>query len=266
MPTRASAIASGVAAATLALALASCVAGELPGTAGAASQSPTGTGSSTGAPSQQPATPTPGGGTAPALPGDAVLWITATATAPSGAELALTMIVGESVAWNSDAAQQRQTRLAAACPGALDADVFASQAWGFAVAGVSATATDGTWPATAPILVQPDPGFLTIARGDGLAHDAGVPAETPGCLRDATVVGPVTSDVVVGFVGDAGAAPGTRWANHRWGFSSTVATISDCAWGVTELGAARNGDATWWGEFVDPGSCVVGAVTEQADS
>ena len=223
---------------------------------------------------------------APEVPADAVLVVDARVGDFQGAELALRLIVHRSYAWDSPEGQPLAAKMIAGCTGALDDEVFASQLWSFAAIDVSAIQADGTaWPGDPGIPLEywitldPSSAFLALADDGFPLEDTTVDPATPHCDRDRFIPGPGSGTLIVGFQGDTDAAGAaghfTRWANHRYGFSTQIIAggssfggpVTGCTFQVTELGASLGGDADHWVEQNDDTHCITGTgAAEDVDS
>ena len=208
------------------------------------------------------------------LPEDALLQVTATATADNGAVLDLEFIVHKSLAWDDPAGVANADLMSNVCDGALENSVYEEQLWSFTQVDVSATPVDGTpaWPEGKRFSLFPLAWSNAIAGDGAVVDDQDVDIATPFCLRTKYLGGPGTGILVLGQAGDTdavGAAGNfTRWANNNYGFSSvevqeqtpadTGITVSDCAYVVTDLGKELGGDSDEWSFTDTDTTCSVG--------
>lgn len=207
---------------------------------------------------------------------DALLVVSATATASNGAVLDLRMEVLAATAWSDPAAADRPALMTARCEGYLEASVYEDGLWSFVPVEVTATADPSTpaWPADKRIRLWP--GFsdvVALASSGFLVEDPDVSDDTPPCQRYRYLYGAGEGVLLEGIQGDtdevAAAGQFTRWANGRYGFvarevqgqsaASAGMVLTDCQFVVTEKGAELNGGASWWGSHVDESDCYTGS-------
>ncbi|PZQ89637.1 MAG: hypothetical protein DI534_07505 [Leifsonia xyli] len=227
-----------------------------------------------GAPSTSASAPQPSASATPealtALPADAVLGVSAVVTDTSGASLQLTAIVHRSVAADSADGTPLAALMTEGCQGALDAGVYADQLWSFAAIDVTASPLSGTWPSGALVGLRPGATPLALASDGVLVEDPAAASDVPRCVRGRFLPGAGSGRLVVGFEGDtdaAGAAGAfTRWANTRYGFTASGATLSACAFVVTELGSSLGGGAPGWTQKTDARECTTGSGTPDVAS
>ncbi len=210
--------------------------------------------------------------TAPIAPGpvepDTTLIVKATATAANGARLALELRLHKPIAYDDIAGQTLPAALAAVCDGTLSKTLFEQQRWSFARANISAlpaSTSTAVWPTDAVVGTLPSARFVAVVARGSLTDVAtsGVPA----CYTDKVFTGGGNGALAIGIPGDtlqSGAAGSfTRWANHRFGFTSAPGvTLSACSFEVTDLGKQYGGGTSSWASLVDRGNCAIGAATE----
>ena len=208
------------------------------------------------------------------LPEDALLFISATATAENGAVVELTQIVHRSLAWNDSAATASAELMSQVCDGSLETSVYDEQLWSFTRVDVAATPVDGTptWPADLAFRLFPQPGNDAVAADGAVVDDEDVDIATPFCVREKRLPGVGEGLIVLGIAGDtdevSAAGNFTRWANTSYGFGTTEVqsqspadtgiTISDCYYSVTDLGLEFNGDNENWLLTDTDTTCSVG--------
>ena len=227
------------------------------------------------APEQPPVAETPTATPeAEPLPEDALLFISATATAENGAVVELTQIVHRSLAWDDPAATASADLMSQVCEGSLETSVYDEQLWTFTRVDVAATPVDGTptWPADLAFRLFPQPGNDAVAADGAVVDDEDVDIATPFCVREKRLPGVGEGLIVLGIAGDtdevSAAGNFTRWANTSYGFGTTEVqsqspadtgiTISDCYYTVTDLGASLNGDNENWSLTDTDTTCSVG--------
>jgi hypothetical protein len=222
-------------------------------------------------PSDTPtASPSP---TAAALADDVLLVVTSVATADNGAVLDLTMTVHRPTAFDDPASAAASALMTDACGGGTDDSLYADQLWTFATVDVDAIARPGTaWPTNRRLFFQPTASYVNIAADGAVLNDDGADPATPHCRTHKHLDVPGSGTMVVGLEGDtddvSAAGQFTRWANHMWGFSGVYAAgqsaaaagivLSECAYVVTDAGAALNGGNPDWIERIDDERCQVG--------
>jgi len=188
---------------------------------------------------------------------DTLLIVRATATASTGAALALEMQVHQSKAFDDVANQTLPGALIDDCGATLNADLFASQAWSFTRANITAIPTSSStveWPAATTISVEPSADFAMISGRGSLATDTATP-----CHLSKSFAGPGRGALSMGIAGDSGTF--TAWTGHSWGFAIEGATLSDCSFETTALGTQLGGDTNWI-KAIDDSTCVVGPATQ----
>ena len=221
-----------------------------------------------------PASTAPSAPAAEPLPDDALLQVTATATADNGSVLDLEFLVHKSLAWDDPAAVVDADLMSQVCDGSLENSVYDEQLWSFTRVDVSATPVDGTpaWPEGKRFSLFPLAWSNAIAADGAVVDDQDVDIATPFCVRTKYLAGPGTGILVLGQAGDTDAvgAAGhfTRWANNNFGFTSvevqeqtpadTGITVSDCAYVLTDLGTEFGGGADTWSFTNTDTSCSVG--------
>ena len=221
-----------------------------------------------------PASAAPSEAAAEPLPDDALLQVTATATADNGAVLDLEFLVHKSLAWDNPAGVADADLMSQVCDGSLENSVYDEQLWSFTRVDVSATPVDGTpaWPEGKRFSLFPLAWSNAIAADGAVVDDQDVDIATPFCVRTKYLGGPGTGILVLGQAGDTdavGAAGGfTRWANNNYGFTTVEAqeqtpadtgiTVSDCAYVVTDLGTEFGGESDEWSFTNTDTSCSVG--------
>jgi hypothetical protein len=207
------------------------------------------------------------------LPEDALLEVTATATADNGAALSLRSVVHKSLAWDDPAAASLADLMSQVCDGSLENSVYDDQLWSFTKIDIFATPVDGTpaWPGDRPVHLLPYAGTDAIAADAIVVDDENVDIATPFCVRDKYLFGAGEGTIVLGLAGDTdevtAAGNFTRWANTSYGFSVGEAqqsaadigvTITDCTYAVSLLGKEFGGQNESW-EFGGSDSyCSVG--------
>lgn len=209
------------------------------------------------------------------LPADAVLGITAHATADNGAEVEIQLVLLKPEPW--DVATERAAATADWCEGEVDNDVFmAESGFSFAQLDVTVTPVTGTaaWPSDLPLHILPGGGGPTLAPAGGAyavekPDDSG--ADDPGyyvphCQQDAFLAVPGTGSVYLGWGND-----GTTlddWATSNYGATFDLfgeptgpdrATLTDCAKVITELGTSMGGSDASLPDFFSATQCRVGS-------
>ncbi len=197
------------------------------------------------------------------LPDDAVLGITAHATADTGAEVDITLVLLKPEAWDTPNGTARGDATQAWCEGEVDDDVFTAQGgFSFGQLDVTVTPTEGSapWPTDLPLHILPGGGGgPTIATG-GAAYSVEKPDDSgsddpgyyvPHCAQDAFLDVPGSGEVYLGW-GDDGSSL-AAWAFGNYGVTFDLfgestddrVTLSDCAKVITQLGESMGGsDAT----------------------
>lgn len=218
--------------------------------------------------------PEPSAPAAEPLPEDALLELTATATADNGAVLDLVFLVHKSLAWDDPAGVANADLMTQVCNGSLENSVYDEQLWSFTQVDVSATPVDGTpaWPEGKRFELFPLAWSNAIAADGAVVDDQDVDIAMPFCSRTKYLGGPGEGILVLGQPGDTdavGAAGNfSRWANNNFGFTTvevesqtpadTGITVSDCAYVVTDLGKEFGGDSDSWSFTNTDTSCAVG--------
>jgi len=227
------------------------------------------------APEQPPVAETPTATPeADPLPEDALLFISATATAENGAAVELTQVVHRSLAWDDPNAAASANLMSQVCDGSLEASVYNEQLWTFTRVDVAATPVAGTpaWPADLAFRLSPQPDNNAVAADGAVVDDEDVDIATPFCVREKRLPGVGEGLIVLGIAGDtdevSAAGNFTRWANTSYGFGTTEVqsqspadtgiTISDCYYSVTDLGLEFNGDNENWLLTDNETTCTVG--------
>jgi hypothetical protein len=203
------------------------------------------------------------------LPADAVLGLTAHATADNGAELDIQLVVLQPQRWNAGDGVARAAATSAWCSGELDESVYAGQNWSFARVDVTATLAAGSaaWPSDLPLQILPLPGGPSIASS-GAVHQVQAPNTeneegyyVPHCMQNAFLDGPGSGSTYLGFEADGDSLSG--WTGSYYGITvdgfgepanSGRVTLSDCAKVITDLG----GSGGSWPEQFTATSCQVG--------
>ncbi len=197
------------------------------------------------------------------LPADAVLGMTMRATADTGAKVDVQLVLLKPEAWDSANGQTRADATVAWCQGEVDEGVITAEG-GYSFAQLDATVTpvDGTpaWPVDLPLHLFPggatDASGPTLTAG-GSAYSVQRPDDSgsddpgyyvPHCVQDVFVPAPGTGSAYLGFGNDASTLG--AWANSYYGATFTLfgepvgtprATLSDCAYVVTDLGKSLGG-------------------------
>lgn len=212
--------------------------------------------SSTDAPADPDAVASPG-----PLDPDTTLVVTARATAANGATLALELRAHSGIRFDDVANQTIPAAFVEDC--GFSAQQLAGDAWGFARANLTALPGDGAaWPADAAIALVPSAASVdTVGRG--------ILSGESDCAADKTFSGPGAGAIALGIAGDAagGSPTPTGWAQHAFGFSTlpgSGVTLSDCAFSLTDLGAATAG-TTSWTQLSDATACMTGTLPERVE-
>jgi hypothetical protein len=221
------------------------------------------------------ATPTP---EAEQLPEDALMFVSATATATTGARLALRLVVHQPGAWNDSVGAAGADATLAWCEGEVDADVLAANNESFTRIEYSAQQIgDLVWPTDAPVWLHPNALYTSLAAVDGVAQVTfPAPVEpgdyVPHCRQTAIIPGAGTGSVFAGADQDAAGRDGLQplrfWSRLTYGFTNDSdpakpATISftDCETTITPLGESFGAPGDGWHEDFLEGSCIVGGMT-----
>jgi hypothetical protein len=208
-----------------------------------------------------------------ALPEDALLSLTATATAENGAIVDLALVVHESLAWSDPAVTYLADLMTQTCDGSLENPVYEENLWTFTQIDYTATAVDGEWPVDSLPQLSPTDPEGGIAAAGSATDDENVDMAMPYCLRNKYLGTPGQGMIALGIPGDTdevtAAGNFTRWANTSYGFSvfdtPGSVTLSDCTYEVTPLGLEHNGDNDSW-ELIDTSTvCTVGTPFTGAD-
>ena len=211
-----------------------------------------------------------------ALPEDAVLAVTATATAGDGAILDISLIVHAPNPFDAPAAADGRATLTGWCLGEVDDSVVVDQGYSFTTVDVTATPGEGDWPAETPLSVS-----LALGAGASIAADgalrqydptvSGEPADyVPHCQQPVVIDGAGAGHFYLGIAGDVdgdgdGTPPLGGWTKQSYGLNSTIpgntvpsdATFSDCVLQVTPLGAELGAPAESWSEDFNDLFCAV---------
>jgi len=196
-----------------------------------------------------------------AVEADTVLVIRALATADNGAQLDLELQVHQSTSWDYAGTATLPAALVDDCAGTLTEDQFATEAWSFTRANLTAIPTGAStaeWPGI-PISIEPSANYAMIAGRELLATPA---TDTSLCLTSKTFAGAGRGAIAVGIPSDA--ATLTGWSRHPWGFSVEGATLSNCTISATTLGGLF-GAGTGWTEAADDATCVTGPATQTSE-
>jgi hypothetical protein len=212
--------------------------------------------------------PAPSGGSSPSstsqptqtvepvvqLPADAMLGLTAHATAYNGAELDIQLVVLRPQKWNAGAGLTRSTATSAWCEGELDESVYSGQNWSFGQVDVTATLAAGSpaWPGDLPMQIFPLPGGPSLTAG-GDVHQVQAPNTNnedgfyvPHCAQNVFLDGPGTGSTYLGFEADGDAL--TSWTSTYYGITfdgfgepidPSRVTLTDCTTTMTDLGSAE---------------------------
>jgi hypothetical protein len=209
-----------------------------------------------------------------ALPEDAVLAVTAVATAGNGAVLDVSLIVHAPQLFSADGAADAWAATTAWCAGEVEDAVIAGEGYTFATVDATATLREGDWPADVPLVIYPLPSSLiTLAVGgdvrqaDRLAELGDSPS--PHCAWPALLDGPGSGQLYVGFPGDADGdgdlPPLSGWANQRYGVQANwleedppSIAFTECIAQITELGHDLGAPSALWEPLVFDGVCLEG--------
>jgi hypothetical protein len=213
-----------------------------------------------------------------ALPEDAVMSVTAAATASNGAVLDISLIVHSPNPFSADGAADDWAATTAWCVGEIDDSIIADQGYSFTTVDVTATTREGDWPADTPLLLAPLPYFdATLATGGDLVQTnqpslpGQVAGSVPHCAQPALLLGPGSGQLFVGIPGDVdGDASGTPplggWANRKYGVNTHVpgedqaanVTFGECTVEITDLGASLGAPTASWQQAFQSDFCIVG--------
>lgn len=245
---------------------------------GSPTDSPTATASASQspAPAETAATSDP---TPDAVPDDAVLVLTGTATAGNGAVARFRLVVHAPAPFSADIAADGWTATTAWCAGEIDDPTIASQQFSFTDVDVKLTVTSGSWPAGTRLLLLPLPSEdATLAATVPLVHVDqptlfGQASPVPHCAQPVLIEGPGSGTFYVGIRGDADGSGGVpafhSWANRKYGLNANLpgtlgtsdVTFSGCEAEITQLGADLGAPTPQWQERFEPAFCVVGGAT-----
>lgn len=209
------------------------------------------------------------------LPADAVLGLTMRATADTGAQVDILLVLLKPEAWDTANGQTRADATIAWCDGEVDEGVITAEGGtSFAQLDATVTQVDGTpaWPSDLPLHLLPggpNDGSMTLTAG-GSAYSVAPASEgegdyTPHCLQDVFVPVPGTGSAFLGFGNDASAL--TAWANSYYGatfdlFGEPVgaprATLADCATVITALGESMGGSTATLPDHFSDTQCRAG--------
>ncbi|MHA6693925.1 hypothetical protein [Homoserinimonas sp. A520] len=204
---------------------------------------------------------------------DIVLSIDAVATAPNGAELAITLDVHRSFEASGPTAAELRTALTDACgPDFVTDDELDADSWGLVRIDVTAEATGNTaWPAELPTSLVTAPrgelGAAAIAASAGPFVTPEDPAGELGpCLVDQHLVGEGDGFLVLGIRGDFASddAQGVFWNGYRYGVSTLIfgepvdVTLRDCVIEKTPLGEELSAPEVGYQEQSDATECSAG--------
>lgn len=214
------------------------------------------------------------------LPADAVLGMTMRATADTGAQVDVLLVLLKPEAWDTANGETRAAATVGWCDGEVDQGVITAEG-GFSFAQLDATVTqvDGTpaWPADLPLHLMPggasDGSGPTLAAGAS-AYSVERPDDSgsdeggyyvPHCLQDVFVPAPGAGSAYLGFGNDASTLG--AWASSYYGatfdlFGEPVgeprATLADCATIITDLGKSMGGSAATLPDFFSSTQCRAG--------
>ena len=198
------------------------------------------------------------------LPADAVLGLTAHATADNGAEIDILVVVRQPLKWDAGEGAARAAATTAWCSGELEEAIYADQNWSFGQVDVTVTLAEGSaaWPTDLPIQVLPLPGGPSLASA-GDVHQLEAPNESgdegyyvPRCAQNAFIDGPGAGSTYLGFANDGAALTG--WSTTYYGVTFDGFTgaadpsrveLSDC----TQVGMTEK-----WPESFSATTCQVG--------
>jgi hypothetical protein len=212
-----------------------------------------------------------------ALPVDAVLAVTAVATAGNGAVLDISVIVHAPQPFSADGAADAWAATTAWCAGEIDDSIVSGHGYSFTTVEVTATAREGEWPDDTPLQVFPtayEDSTIT-AYGDLWQIDASAevepPDSVPHCKQPVVLDGPGAGQVYVGISGDVdGDADGTPplggWVHRYYGVNTTLigsstpsdVVLSECVAQITPLGGELGAPSLNWMEEFHDQYCVVG--------
>jgi hypothetical protein len=216
------------------------------------------------------------------LPEDALLEVTATATAANGAVLKLRAVVLRERLWSDPAGSPRAKATSTWCTDdALPMDLIKQQKWTFAEADYSATLADGSpsWPSKLAILLAPyntDRGSRAHA-GDVVQKEytSGGPGDyEPFCVQRAFLPGPGAGALYLGATDSTGSKAYTDWSRSLYGFDFDLPTrkagagevvVSDCVQTITPLGHSLGAPSAKWTLVTDGATCLVGVPQTQND-
>lgn len=197
------------------------------------------------------------------LPDDALLGITMKATADTGAQLDIVLVLLKPEPWDSSNGATRAAATIAWCDGEVDEGVVTAES-GYSFAQLDATVTQvaGTpaWPADLALHLFPggssDGNGPTLTAG-GSAYSVQRPDDSgsdeggyyvPHCLQDVFVPAPGTGSAYLGFGNDGTTL--AAWASSYYGatfdfFGEPIgeprATLDDCTVIVTDLAKSMGG-------------------------
>ncbi|MGV8884502.1 MAG: hypothetical protein ACOH1T_02775 [Microbacteriaceae bacterium] len=212
----------------------------------------------------------------PPLPADALMLVTATATASTGGVLELRAVIHQAQASSQSTFTPAVTQW---CDGELDAGVLTAQNYSILQVEYTATAPDGAkvWPTAEQVWLHPTPDYNGLAH-DGFVHQVEYPLDTtepgayvPHCVHYAMLDGAGTGSSYAAIESDVmgreGAAPLQFWSRLTYGFGNTYETdtnpviFSNCTTTITDLGASLGAPSPGWHEDFLPAACVVGGTT-----
>jgi hypothetical protein len=211
------------------------------------------------------------------LAADALMLLTATATASTGAQLGLRLIVHKPVAWDDAAAAEGITATTAWCADEIDTDVIAATAPSFTrIEVVAEQLGELDWPTQEPVWLHPSPSHTTLAAVGDVAQ-LPFPSPQPGdyvphCRQTAVLSGAGSGSLFSGADQDALGRDGLPslhfWSRLTYGFNNdgdpaAVPTIqfTDCTVEITDLGQEFGAPGAGWHEDFLPSSCIVGGMT-----
>jgi hypothetical protein len=231
-------------------------------------------------PPDEPEAPAPEEPAVPivAIPEDAVIVVTAAATASNGAVMDISVIAHSPNPFSADGAADDWAATTAWCVGEIDDSIIADQGYSFTTVDVTATTREGDWPDDTPLLLAPLPYFdATLATGGDLVqtNQPSLPGQTAGsvphCAQPALLLGPGSGQLFVGIPGDVdGDASGTPslggWANRKYGVNTHVpgddqaaaVTFSECTVQITDLGASLGAPTASWQQAFQSDFCIAG--------
>lgn len=220
---------------------------------------------------------------APDLPADALLGLTSTVTADTGAKLTLSLIVHSSKAASDPEAAPRVKALTEKCSGEVDAALLNNGAYGLVQVDYSAVLVGSTaWPVDLPLLVLPTAKDIALASTGDVTQIEVLPAPfeagnyVPHCSQFAFLTGPGTGATYLALDGDStNASSFTRWAHFPFGFTINspagfVGTVSfggiapqrvsftDCAATLTPLASTLGYPPDSWSQEFATDHCAVG--------